>query len=88
LSWFKNSYGIKKRESLRDEEPAYLVIVNMETGEELAGSRFLTSITDKYGQRDKSDFEVEPDIVTRLKKVENERSFIDFLKLIVVPKSG
>ncbi len=88
LSWFKNSYGIKKRESLRDEEPAYLVIVNMETGEELAGSRFLTSITDKYGQRDKSDFEVESDIVTRLKKVENERSFIDFLKLIVVPKSG
>ncbi len=73
---------------MRDEEPAYLVIVNMETGEELAGSRFLTSITDKYGQRDKSDFEVESDIVTRLKKVENERSFIDFLKLIVVPKSG
>jgi len=88
LSWFKNSYGIKKRESLRDEESAYLVIVNMETGEELADSRFLTSITDKYGQRDKSDFEVESDIVTRLKKVENERSFIDFLKLIVVPKSG
>ena len=83
LSTYNSNYGIKKWQSLEDNQSAYIIIVDLQDWTELNNeNNRILHITEKNGNlKERSGFY--SSILMTIKNHENKKSFISFLKLIL-----